>query len=603
MAANRKSDDFYSIKTQLLTIQNPDGSFPPQASIFTAGDTYGRVVITDNIDVNSVFIASSSGTTGGLLTVADGILYVNGIQVGSTTGSIGATGSLGSTGASGSQGSIGTTGSIGPMGSQESTGSTGETGSIGTTGTIGSTGEIGVNGSLGIQGTIGVAGGQGSIGSNGPIGDIGPTGALGAVGEAPLMEGAIGSLGPTGPPLIDTNLFMIGGLDMNGNTMYSSIDGITWSTANMTNTFTSVCRAVAYNGSMWVAVGNSPTGNITTIKYSYNGYNWYNGINTNLAMGLCIAWNGSRWVAGGGKFGSATVTSMQYSDDGITWNNCSPVNLYAYDTVSVTWSGTKWAACGIDNFSGTITPRILFSLDGINWTSVNTSAGPGVGPSFNTIKFNGGLWLGGTYAFNTQPVFYSEDDGLTWSNTGSSGVSGSISISILVWDGLRWIASGSAGAGPARIYYSSDGKGWTQNSTSTLQYQLADILWTGNLLIASGDDKPPFAQYSTNNGTSWNNCIGINFVYNLFGNAPFPYGIAQTGSAGGVIIANGSTPVVVVDRTVSPSSRIVLSLFIQSGNYLNEKPGGACISSVSTGSFTVVNYHGADSSTYKYIVL
>jgi hypothetical protein len=96
MAANRKTDDFYSIKTRALTVQNADGSFPPLAGIFTAGDTYGHLSITNDIDVNSVFIAGTSGTTGGLLSVTEGVLLVNGAPVGP-----GATGATGATGPSG----------------------------------------------------------------------------------------------------------------------------------------------------------------------------------------------------------------------------------------------------------------------------------------------------------------------------------------------------------------------------------------------------------------------------------------------------------------------------------------------------------------------
>jgi hypothetical protein len=70
-------------------------------------------------------------------------------------------------------------------------------------------------------------------------------------------------------------------------------------------------------------------------------------------------------------------------------------------------------------------------------------------------------------------------------------------------------------------------------------------------------------------------------------------GIPQT------FAANGSSTVTVNDATVLSTSYIVLHVIVSQGQYA----GGATVFSKSAGSFTVVNYHGADSSTYQYIVI
>jgi hypothetical protein len=179
MAANRKTDDFYSIKTRVMTVQNVDGSFPPLAGIFTAGDTYGHLSITNDIDVNSVFIAGSSQSSGGLLSVTNGVLFVNGEPVGTDSGPTGATGpsGSGSTGATGLTGATGSVGATGVSGTDGSTGSTGATGVSGTDGSTGSTGATGATGPTG-SGSTGATGptGSGSTGATGPAGATGATG-------------------------------------------------------------------------------------------------------------------------------------------------------------------------------------------------------------------------------------------------------------------------------------------------------------------------------------------------------------------------------------------------------------------------------------------
>ena len=81
-----------------------------------------------------------------------------------------------------------------------------------------------------------------------------------------------------------------------GQTRYTiaySYDGITWNgvTDSSTNIFTSTGIGVAWNGTMWVAVGRGTT---YTIAYSYNGINW-NGVtdsSTNIfTTGEGVAWN------------------------------------------------------------------------------------------------------------------------------------------------------------------------------------------------------------------------------------------------------------------------------------------------------------------------
>jgi hypothetical protein len=82
-----------------------------------------------------------------------------------------------------------------------------------------------------------------------------------------------------------------------------------------------ICKAVAWNGSLWVAGGE---GDETTLVYSDdNGTTWtlsFNGGEIFTTSCDSIAWNGSLWVAGG-----TGTNKVATSSDGSTWTS-SPSN-------------------------------------------------------------------------------------------------------------------------------------------------------------------------------------------------------------------------------------------------------------------------------------
>ena len=80
-----------------------------------------------------------------------------------------------------------------------------------------------------------------------------------------------------------------------------------------------------------------------------------------VVLGYGVAWNGTMWVA----VGQGTNT-IAYSSDGITWTG---LGTSAFSSVGhgVAWNGTRWVAVG----QGTNT--IAYSSDGITWTGLGTS--------------------------------------------------------------------------------------------------------------------------------------------------------------------------------------------------------------------------------------
>jgi hypothetical protein len=180
------------------------------------------------------------------------------------------------------------------------------------------------------------------------------------------------------------------------NTIAYSYDGIKW-TGVGANIFTNFGLEVAWNGSMWVAVG----GGTNSIAYSYDGINW-TGLGSGILSGYghAIAWNGVMWVATG--TGSDTLA---YSYDGINWTGLG-LAIFSGGAYGVGWNGTMWIAGG----EGTNT--IAYSYNGINWIGLgNILFAPGI-----AVAWNGAMWV--ALGAGTNTIAYSYD-GINWAGEGT----------------------------------------------------------------------------------------------------------------------------------------------------------------------------------------
>ena len=132
---------------------------------------------------------------------------------------------------------------------------------------------------------------------------------------------------------------------------------ITWRGLG-TSIFSTQGNGVAWNGTMWVAVGSGTN----SIAYSYDGVTWIGLGLLVLTQGNAVAWSGSMWVAVG-----SGANSIAYSYDGITWAGSS---FYNTQWNGVAWNGSMWIAVG----SG---PNIMAcSYDGINWNIISSTISP-----------------------------------------------------------------------------------------------------------------------------------------------------------------------------------------------------------------------------------
>jgi len=196
---------------------------------------------------------------------------------------------------------------------------------------------------------------------------------------------------------------------------------LTYFTRAYTNTFSVSALAAAWNGTIWMAVGND--GGLINIKYSSDGLLWTNATSGGFTVvssssGYCIAWNGLLWVAGGGQLSGTSDASLKYSYDGLVWTNSPSISLMATICRGLAWNGTVFVAVG----KGTNT--ILYSYDGITWVA----ATGGFSTQGTSVSWNGSLFVAGGIDSTVLNCMKYSSDGITWANSivGSGNASDNI---------------------------------------------------------------------------------------------------------------------------------------------------------------------------------
>ena len=90
MPGLRKTEDYYSIKTRLINVQNTDGTFPTPNSVLTTKDELGHTAWSQDLSLNAVSLVGPSGeivlTTDGSQLLVDGSPVVNSLN--SLTGTL-----------------------------------------------------------------------------------------------------------------------------------------------------------------------------------------------------------------------------------------------------------------------------------------------------------------------------------------------------------------------------------------------------------------------------------------------------------------------------------------------------------------------------------
>jgi hypothetical protein len=289
----------------------------------------------------------------------------------------------------------------------------------------------------------------------------------------------------------------------NANTIKYSLDGSNWSNASGTLFTSGEGRGVAWNGRIWVAVGNP--GITASIKNSFDGITWVNAT-TNIfgSTGYGVAWNGRIWVAVG--VGSPAAETIKYSLNGTAWINTS--GGFSESGRGVAWNGRMWVAVGVASSAGSPNTTIKYSYNGINWSDSASGGFPQYGYG---VAWNGRLWVAvGTGSSATDSIKFSSD-GINWSNSVSGGFASVVGYGV-AWNGRMWVAVGEG----TLIKYSFDGLNWSNSSGFSGRGEC--ISWNGSLWVAGGFDTTQnnTMKYSSD-GIVWLNSSGTGFTQNAYG--------------------------------------------------------------------------------------
>ena len=239
--------------------------------------------------------------------------------------------------------------------------------------------------------------------------------------------------------------------------------------------FTNQATDIAYNGRMWVIVGNMNVAPIVSIYYTNNPINGWTAattIPTGLTGIYTVRWSGTYWLAG-----TSGSCQLIRSLDGIIWVDASPPTTSKLDSInSLAWNGLNWGAVGTNNVTppfmtilysdqrgtwqnaistftiggtdiatngktwvatGSGGSQMKYSMDGYLWGNVNL---PQLSTA-NAVTWNGDIFLVGGSNGNASNLAYSYN-GISWNYTPIEEVS---TINSITWDGKYWNVSGTAG--------------------------------------------------------------------------------------------------------------------------------------------------------------
>ena len=197
------------------------------------------------------------------------------------------------------------------------------------------------------------------------------------------------------------------------------------------------------------------------------------------------------WAAstyGGGKFVAVGTNRVVYSTDGVNWTSgiqtsTDGINWSSEQWRSITYGDGKFVAVAYSNFANN---RVMYSTDGINWNSTPAAeANQWYGVTYGDGKF---VAVSNT---GTNRVMYSTD-GINW--TSASASENSSWRSVTYGDG-KFVAV--AANGTNRVMYSSDGINWTSASAAE-NNDWQSVTYGNGTFVAVAE----FSPVSTNAGTN-----------------------------------------------------------------------------------------------------
>ena len=280
------------------------------------------------------------------------------------------------------------------------------------------------------------------------IGKVWHTIPIGVAGSAPSWQGL----------QYENGLYLL----TDNNSTYISADMETWQ-----RVFNYRLKPAFYVGDLWIANKTNSNAIAGGLVYSEDGRTWTqsNLSDTRLSD---VAYNNNMFVA-------ATNSGVYYSYDGKAWmasNITSSCGLCRY-------ANGLWVALGNNSSHKTF----YASEDGITWTAVYN-------PSYyynSKLIYENGLWIAASFDGG---LVYSED-GRTWTRSNVTQ-----KVRCVQYNGNIFVAAGS------RVWYSADGKKWTQVSKIGSSNDVGSLVWAGTRWIITHYNTPVLLWYS-DDGIEW----------------------------------------------------------------------------------------------------
>lgn len=267
----------------------------------------------------------------------------------------------------------------------------------------------------------------------------------------------------------------------------TSPDGITWTERANPKAFSlfGVCLGELPGSptvNRLVAVGNADGTDAYIVTSDNGGVTWTERTNPKNAILLDVAWNGSLFVAvGHPPAGSPTEDAyIITSSDGITWTERE--NPASQVLSGVAWSDdlSLFAAVGWPTLVGSPTEQsyILTSPDGITWTRRTSPT---------VLILAAVIWSADDQLFiATGDDILTSSDGITWTvQTHPKTGQDNILRGAAEWNGSINVAVGNGDGTDAYIVTSSDGETWIERPNPK-NISLASLAWSGRFFVAVG---------------------------------------------------------------------------------------------------------------------